>query len=90
MNTKISGDCPNQCLASTNDSNFRQKKNDQVVHLVEFPDADVKENQEKEKKRNLMEKLGKICDRKSTPEVSGKHREGENSLLDRLIKTQFI
>lgn len=32
-------------------SDFRQTRNDRVVHLVEFPDADVEENQEKEKKK---------------------------------------
>lgn len=40
-------------------SDFRQMRNNQVVGLVDFSDADVEENQEKgkkEKKNNLMEK----------------------------------
>lgn len=52
MNNKASGECPGSCLVSTNDSatsDSRQMRNDQLVCLVEFPEADVEENQEKGK-----------------------------------------
>lgn len=70
VNNKVSGECPGSCLASANDSvtsDFRQTKMIKLSDRLNFLRQTWRKIRKRKIKRNLIQELGRICERKWSP-----------------------